>query len=312
MGAALSMRKLSAMPLSAQCKFSFVVRPRFYRRCVTTPELTDNVWTHTMDINDYAHLMVHHQQSARVICIRVIVARPQRVDIQPREELHELQFAPTGQNGDPQQARANVQVHHVTGACYPQSTARRRTVAPSGSWTSTASPWLRDDSNTTSYDVCLGKRRQPTTKVLITLRVKFVKFVPGRGEPLLAEVDNPHTGGKSGVGMRLQRATVLYLDVVQASFHFPLPVMHRFSRCSLVCPCACATPSCTPRHSQAQSSFLFFLFTSTEQSYATQDGPSQSNAKARRTCSRSVTIDKKVNWKTGLLVTGVVTSSLEL
>ncbi|KAE9319564.1 hypothetical protein PF008_g18238 [Phytophthora fragariae] len=33
--------------------------------------------------------------------------------------------------------------------------------------------------------------------------------------------------------------------------------MHRFSRCSLVCPCACATPSCTPRHSQAQSSFLF-------------------------------------------------------
>ncbi|KAE9300375.1 hypothetical protein PR003_g22760 [Phytophthora rubi] len=224
MGAALSMRKLSAMPLSAQCKFSFVVRPRFYRRCVTTPELTDNVWTHTMDINDYA--------SARVICIRVILARPQRVDIQPREELHELQFAQTGQNGDPQQARANVQVHHVTGACYPQSTARRRMVAPSGSWTSTASPWLRDDSNTTSYDVCLGKRRQPTTKVLITLRVKFVKFVPGRGEPLLAEVDNPHTGGKSGVGMRLQRATVLYLDVVQASFHFPLP---NFDHLSALC-----------------------------------------------------------------------------
>ncbi|KAE9238976.1 hypothetical protein PF002_g10505 [Phytophthora fragariae] len=40
---------------------------------------------------------------------------------------------------------------------------------------------LRDDSNAGNFDVCLVKRRQPTTKVLTALRVKYVK--PGRGEP---------------------------------------------------------------------------------------------------------------------------------
>ncbi|KAE8972341.1 hypothetical protein PR001_g26640 [Phytophthora rubi] len=124
----------------------------------------DNFWTHTMDISGYAleqHLLAHCQQSARVVHIGVIPAHPQRVDIQPREDLHELQFAP-GQDGDP----SKLALTYRSSACCPQSTARRRTVAPSGSWMSMASPWLRDDSNATSYDVYLGKRRQPTNKVL--------------------------------------------------------------------------------------------------------------------------------------------------
>ncbi|KAE9279808.1 hypothetical protein PR003_g28130 [Phytophthora rubi] len=116
----------------------------------------DNFWTHTMDISGYAV-----RESARVVHIGVIPAHPQRVDIQPREDLHELQFAP-GQDGDP----SKLALTYRSSACCPQSTARRRTVAPSGSWMSMASPWLRDDSNATSYDVYLGKRRQPTNKVL--------------------------------------------------------------------------------------------------------------------------------------------------
>ncbi|KAE9181318.1 hypothetical protein PF004_g24577 [Phytophthora fragariae] len=150
------------------------------------------------------HLLTHRQQSTRVVHIGVILARPQRVDIQPREELHELQFAP-GQDGDP----SKLAPTYKSGTCCPQSTARRLTVAPSGSWTSTTSPWLRDDSNATSYDVYLGKRRQPTNKVLTTLRVKFVKFVPGRGEPLLRSTTRTQEAkASSECGFRRQQCCI--------------------------------------------------------------------------------------------------------
>ncbi|KAE9034087.1 hypothetical protein PR001_g9878 [Phytophthora rubi] len=55
----------------AQWKISFVMRPRFYRRCVTTLELTDNFWTHTMDISGYA---VREVDSGRVLFTRAVAA----------------------------------------------------------------------------------------------------------------------------------------------------------------------------------------------------------------------------------------------
>nr|KAE8937771.1 hypothetical protein PF009_g12333 [Phytophthora fragariae] len=187
--AALSMQKFMATPLSAQLKFSFVMTPRFCRQCVTTLELADNCWTHAMDISGYA---VRDVDSGRVLFT------PSRY---PTVELHELQFAPTGQDGDPQQARANVKVHHVTGAFCPPSTARRQTAAPSGSWTSTASRGPLDAQRRHQRRRRVSvKRHQPTINVLTMLRIKFVK--PGRGESLLAQVGDPHKGGKRGVGCR--------------------------------------------------------------------------------------------------------------
>ncbi|KAE9030756.1 hypothetical protein PR002_g9801 [Phytophthora rubi] len=47
------------------------MRPRFYRRCVTTLELTDNFWTQTMDISGYA---VREVNSGRVLFTRAVAA----------------------------------------------------------------------------------------------------------------------------------------------------------------------------------------------------------------------------------------------
>uniref|UniRef100_M4BBP8 Tubby C-terminal domain-containing protein n=1 Tax=Hyaloperonospora arabidopsidis (strain Emoy2) TaxID=559515 RepID=M4BBP8_HYAAE len=81
--------------------------------------------------------------------------------------------------------------------------------------------------NTRSYDVCLGKRRQPLPKVLTTL---IIKCPPGRGEPLLAEVDDLHAGGKSRLGchgMWRQRAAVLYLERGRGGRREPIAKVYR-------------------------------------------------------------------------------------
>ncbi|KAE8971073.1 hypothetical protein PR003_g28200 [Phytophthora rubi] len=181
MGAALSMQKFLATPLSAQWKFPFVVNPRYCRRRDTTLELTDNFWTHAMDINGYG---VREVDSGRVL-FRVLPA----IDGEAADGRTKWLVDEYG-----------IPVAHMT---------------------------LRDDPNAASFDVCLGKRRQSTAKVLTTLRVKFV---PGRGEPLLAEVDDPHTGGKSRVGchgMWRQRAAVLYLERGRGGRREPIAKVYR-------------------------------------------------------------------------------------
>ncbi|CEG44132.1 Tubby C-terminal-like domain [Plasmopara halstedii] len=70
----------------------------------------------------------------------------------------------------------------------------------------------RDHSSAALYDVCLGKRLSLQTKVLTTL---VIKFVAGRGDPLIAEVVDQVTGCKSRIGCHgiwRQRAAVLYLE----------------------------------------------------------------------------------------------------
>ncbi|KAE8963628.1 hypothetical protein PR002_g29233 [Phytophthora rubi] len=161
MGAALSMQKFLATPLSAQWKFPFVVNPRYCRRRDTTLELTDNFWTHAMDINGYG---VREVDSGRVL-FRVLPA----IDGEAADGRTKWLVDEYG-----------IPVAHMT---------------------------LRDDPNAASFDVCLGKRRQSTAKVLTTLRVKFV---PGRGEPLLAE-----------------RAAVLYLERGRGGRREPIAKVYR-------------------------------------------------------------------------------------
>ncbi|CAH0475443.1 unnamed protein product [Peronospora belbahrii] len=70
----------------------------------------------------------------------------------------------------------------------------------------------RDHPGAAAYDVCIGNRRQPEPKVLTTF---VINFVSNRSDPLLAEVDDPHSGGKSRVGCHgtwRQRAAVLYFE----------------------------------------------------------------------------------------------------
>ncbi|RLN91489.1 hypothetical protein BBJ28_00025527 [Nothophytophthora sp. Chile5] len=166
MGASFSTQKFLATPLTAQWKFPFVVNPRFCRRRVTTFALSDNFWTHAIDINGFA---VREVDSGRVL-LRVLPA----VDGEPADGCTKWLLDEYG-----------IPVAHLT----------------AGNHVSAA-----------SYNVCLGKRRQPQSRVLTTLEIKFV---PGRGEPLLAEIEDPHTGGKSRIGchgMWRQRAAVLYLE----------------------------------------------------------------------------------------------------
>ncbi|EEY68700.1 uncharacterized protein PITG_19016 [Phytophthora infestans T30-4] len=181
MGAALSMQKFLATPLAAQWKFPFVVNPRFCRRRVTTLELTDNFWTHTIDINGYA---VREAESGRVLFRVMPTIEGELSDGRTKWLLDEY----------------GIPVAHLT---------------------------HRDHPTAATYDVCLGKRRSPQPKVLTTFKVKFV---PGRGEPLLAEVDDPHTGGKSRIGchgMWRQRAAVLYLERGRGGRRAPIAKVYR-------------------------------------------------------------------------------------
>ncbi|TDH69377.1 hypothetical protein CCR75_009341 [Bremia lactucae] len=69
-----------------------------------------------------------------------------------------------------------------------------------------------DDPNAAIYDVCLGKRQLPQPTVLTTL---MIRFVPGRGDPLVCEIKDPHTGATSRIGCHgtwSQRAAILYLE----------------------------------------------------------------------------------------------------
>ncbi|KAF4320962.1 hypothetical protein BBO99_00005089 [Phytophthora kernoviae] len=132
MGTALSMQKFLATPLAAQWKFPFVVNPRFSRRRVTTLALTDNFWTHTIDIGGYA---IREAESGRIL-FRVMPA----IDGEPADGRTKWLLDEYG-----------IAVAHLT----PTS-----------------------DSNTASYKVYLGKRRQ-SPRVLTTLEIKFV---PGRGQ----------------------------------------------------------------------------------------------------------------------------------
>ncbi|KAG3102798.1 hypothetical protein PI124_g13734 [Phytophthora idaei] len=181
MGAALSMQKFLATPLAAQWKFPFVVNPRFCRRRVTTLELTDNFWTHTIDINGYA---VREAESGRVLFRVMPTIEGELSDGRTKWLLDEY----------------GIPVAHLT---------------------------HRDHPTAATYDVCLGKRRSPQPKVLTTFKIKFV---PGRGEPLLAEVDDPHTGGKSRIGchgMWRQRAAVLYLERGRGGRREPIAKVYR-------------------------------------------------------------------------------------
>lgn len=166
MGAAYSMQKLLFMPLPAQWRFPFVVNPRFCRRRFTTLELTNNFWTHALDIHGYA---VREVDSDRTL-FRVMPAMDGEVLIGRTKWLLD---------------EYGICVAHLT---------------------------PRDHPTAALYDVCLGKRLSPQTKVLTTL---IIKFVPGNEEPLLAEVVDPFTGCKTRIGchgMWRQRAAVLYLE----------------------------------------------------------------------------------------------------
>lgn len=180
MGTALSMQKFLATPLAAQWKFPFVVNPRFCRRRVTTLELTDNFWTHSIDIGGYA---IREVESGRVL-FRVMPA----IEGEPADGATKWLIDEYG-----------IPVAHLVHS---------------------------SDESAASYDVCLGRRRQ-NPKVLTTL---VIKFVPGRGEPLLAEVEDPHTGGKSRIGchgMWRQRAAVLYLERGRGGRREPIAKVYR-------------------------------------------------------------------------------------
>ncbi|KAG7394994.1 hypothetical protein PHYBOEH_004396 [Phytophthora boehmeriae] len=180
MGTALSMQKFLATPLAAQWKFPFVVNPRFSRRRVTTLALTDNFWTHTIDIGGTA---IREAESGRIL-FRVMPA----IDGEPADGRTKWLLDEYG-----------IAVAHL---------------APLG------------DSNPASYKVCLGKRREDP-KVLTTLEIKFV---PGRGEPLQAEIEDVHTGGTSRIGchgMWRQRAAVLYLERGQGGRREPIAKVYR-------------------------------------------------------------------------------------
>ncbi|KAI9909799.1 hypothetical protein PsorP6_010587 [Peronosclerospora sorghi] len=85
----------------------------------------------------------------------------------------------------------------------------------------------RDDPRASSYDVCLGKRSQLEPKPLTTVKIKFI---PGKGDPLFAEVDDPHTGSKSRVGcngMWRQRVAMLYLQRGRESQREPIAKVYR-------------------------------------------------------------------------------------
>ncbi|KAE9221322.1 hypothetical protein PF005_g7146 [Phytophthora fragariae] len=164
---------------------------RFCRLRETTLELTDNFRAYAMDIIGYA-------ASARVVPIGDILARPQRVDFQTAGRAAVRTDWP--RRWDPASSRLRTSpTFYWRGLPVIDGEA----VDGRTKWLvdeygiPVAHLTLKDDPNASRYDMCLGKRYQPMTKVLTTLRVKLVKFVPGKGEPLLAEVDDPHNGGKT-------------------------------------------------------------------------------------------------------------------
>ncbi|KAE9019407.1 hypothetical protein PF011_g5848 [Phytophthora fragariae] len=164
---------------------------RFCRLRETTLELTDNFRASSLSSTIF-------QQSARVVPIGDILARPQRVDFQTAGRAAVRTDWP--RRWDPASSRLRTSpTFYWRGLPVIDGEA----VDGRTKWLvdeygiPVAHLTLKDDPNASRYDMCLGKRYQPMTKVLTTLRVKLVKFVPGKGEPLLAEVDDPHNGGKT-------------------------------------------------------------------------------------------------------------------
>ncbi|KAF1785461.1 Tubby C-terminal-like domain [Phytophthora cactorum] len=160
--------------LAAQWKFPFVVNPRFCRRRVTTLELTDNFWTHTIDINGYA---VREAESGRVLFRVIPTIEGELSDGRTKWLLDEY----------------GIPVAHLT---------------------------HRDHPTAATYDVCLGKRRSPQPKVLTTFKIKFV---PGRGEPLLAEVDDHIREAKA----ELDATELLYLERGRGGRREPIAKVYR-------------------------------------------------------------------------------------